>query len=416
MSASQISGWVAPGFEPLREAFALNFAERDELGASVALHVGGRPVADLWGGHIAPGGAVWQADTVHVLFSCTKPAAALCLHLLAARGAVDLDAPLSQIWPELGAAEAGGSLRMMLDHSLGLPALRTPVKPDALTDSAYMVALLEKEEPFWSPGHGVGYHALTYGFLVGEVVRRVTGQSLGDFFRDEIAAPLQLDLHIGLPESAEPRVAPIIPYRPGPDEPASAFMQAARQKGSPTNLFTFNSGDWAVKGVNTRAGRAAEIGAAGGVGNARAMAELFAALAEGGERLGLAPDQVAGFTEASSATHCDAVLRVPTRFGPGFMLRMDNRAPTRGGEGFLIGDRAFGHVGAGGSVAFADPQAGIGFAYTMNRLGPGLLLSPRNGRAQALIDAAYACLGYQLTDRGHWTREPVAIHQGRKTS
>lgn len=425
MPEPHIGGWVAPGFEPLRDAFAENFESRGELGASFALHVNGQPVADLWGGQIEVRGASWQPETVHVLFSNTKPAAALCVHLVVARGGLDLDMPLREIWPELRAGQSGATLRMVLDHSLGLPAVRKPVKADALTDSAYMISLLETEEPFWAPGTRVGYHALTFGFLLGEVVRRATGQSLGAFFGSEIAAPLGLDFHIGLPASEESRVAPVIPYIPGRDAPATAFMQAARREGTPTNLFTFNSGDWATRGVNTRAGRAAEIGAAGGIGNARSLSGLYSALAEGGARLGLAPDQIAGFAAASSATHCDEVLRVPTRFGPGFMLRMDNRAPTRGGEGFLIGDRAFGHIGAGGSVGFADPAAGIGFGYTMNRLGPGLLLSPRNGRAQALIEAAYTCLGYQMTARGHWMRDasaaqqpetPAANYLGRKTS
>ncbi|WP_290560587.1 serine hydrolase domain-containing protein [Aestuariivita sp.] len=425
MPDKAIHGHIEPGFEPVRAAFAENFDTRDELGASVSLVVGGRCVVDLWGGSVAPEGGAWQADTVHVVFSCTKPATALCAHVLAAGGALDLDAPLRDIWPELLAAKAGATLRMMLDHSLGLPALRETVKPDALTDTAYMTDLLARQAPYWTPGTRVGYHALTYGFVIGEVVRRVTGQSLGTVFRNEIAAPLGLDFHIGLPASEEGRVAPVLPYRPGRDEPASAFMEAARQTGTVTNAFTFNSGDWAVRGVNTRAGRAAEIGAAGGVGNARSLAKLFAALVEGGTKIGLCPDQVADFAEASSATHCDETLRVPTRFGPGFMLRMDNRAASRSGEGFLIGDHAFGHIGAGGSVAFADPDAGLAFGYTMNRLGPGLLLSPRNVRGQALIDAAYTCLGYRMTTQARWTRNasehrrpdtPDAHYQGRTTT
>ncbi len=404
MQSTAINGDVTPGFEPVRVAFAENFLERGELGASVCLIVDGQTVVDLWGGLTTPDGPAWQSDTVHVVFSCTKPATALCAHVLAARGTLDLDAPLRAIWPELRAAQDVATLRMMLDHSIGLPALREPVKPDALTDAAYMTDLLSAEEPFWGPGTRVGYHALTYGFLIGEVVRRATGLSLGTFFRDEIANPLGLDFHIGLPTTEEERVASVVSYLPGRDEPQNAFTDAAKQVGTVANALAFHSGNWVTQGVNTRAGRAAEIGAAGGIGNARSLAELFAALVQGGERIGLSPDLIAGFAEASSATHCDETLRVPTRFGPGFMLRMDNQAPLRGGEGFLIGDRAFGHIGAGGSAVFADPEAGLAFAYTMNRQGPGLLLSPRDGRAQALIDAAYTCLSYRRTPHARWTR------------
>ena len=401
VAALGLSGHCDAGFAPVAQAFAQNFRDRGELGASVALVVDGRTVVDLWGGLTAPDGPAWQRDTVHVVFSCTKAATALCLHVLAARGQLDLDAPLSGLWPELRAAQTGATARMLLDHSVGLPALRDPVKPDALTDAAGMVARLQAEDPFWQPGTRVGYHALTYGFLIGEVVRRISGRSLGTFFRDEIAAPLGLDFHIGLPEDVEPRVATVQPYRPRPEDRVTGFIKAAKTPGTVTNLFVFNSGDWAVRGVNTRAGRTAEIGAAGGVTNARGLALMFAALVEGGARIGLTPDIVAGFATASAATQLDETLRVPTRFGPGFMLGMDNRHPARGGEGLIIGAHAFGHVGSGGSVGFGDPEAGLAMGYTMNRLGPGLLL---NARGQSLVDAAYRCLGYRTTAPGHWAR------------
>ena len=396
-----ISGHCDDRFAPVAEAFARNFADRGELGAAVSLVVDGRMVVDLWGGLTAPDGAPWQRDTVHVVFSCTKAATALCIHLLAARGLLDLDAPLTTLWPDLRAGQVGGTVRMMLDHTIGLPALRDPVKADALTDTPYMVARLAAEDPFWAPGTRQGYHALTYGFLLAEVVRRVTGASLGAFFAENIAAPLGLDFHIGLPDDQEPRVAPVFPHRPPKGAPDTPFMAAAKTPGTVTNLFVFNSGDWATRGVNTPAGRAAEIGAAGGVANARALAQMFAALVEGGEKLGLTPDRIASFATCSAATHCDETLRAPTRFGPGFMLSMDNRHPNRGGDGLIMGAQAFGHIGMGGSLGFADPAAGLAFGYTMNRLGAGLLL---NERGQSLVDAVYRCLGYRTTTPGHWAR------------
>ena len=253
----EVSGHVEPGFEPIRDAFRNNFIEHGEVGASVCVKIDGRTVADLWAGHRdRDQSARWSADTISIIFSCTKAATALCAHILADRGALDLDAPVAEIWPEFAANGKGAATtRMMLDHTLGLPAIRQQLKVDCMTDWTYMTDLLAAEEPFWEPGTRLAYHALTYGFTVGEVVRRVSGMSLGSFFRKEVTDPLGLDFWIGLPEEMEPRVAPMILHRPDPDEAASPFMQAARQRGTPANLFVFNHGDWATRGMNTRAGR-----------------------------------------------------------------------------------------------------------------------------------------------------------------
>lgn len=399
--ALDISGSVHPDFLAVARAFSANFAKRGELGASLCVFLNGTRVIDLFGGRMAVGGPRWKRDTVSVVFSCTKVATALCLHLLAARGAVDLADPVSRHWPEFARNEKHDiTLRMLLDHSAGMPAVRARLKDDCLQDWDYMVQALEAETPFWTPGTQVGYHAVTFGFLVGEVVRRVSGKSLGCFFREEIAQPLGLDFNIGLPEEEEPRVSPVYPYRPTKAEKDTPFLKAAMQKGTATNLFVFNSGDWALKGVNTRAGRAAEIGAANGVTNARGLAVLFQALVEGGGRLGLDPGAIKSFAQASSATHLDQTLRAPTRFGPGFMLSMGRRNTPTGEEGLVIGAQAFGHVGMGGSVGFADPERGLAFGYTMNRLGGGLLL---NERGQSLIDATYRSIGATEDRHGFWT-------------
>jgi CubicO group peptidase (beta-lactamase class C family) len=387
-----IEGQCAPEFEGVYHVFRQNFDARDELGAAVNLIVNGETVVDLWGGLAdLNSGASWLSDTVTVVFSCTKAATALAAHVLADRGLLDLDAPVASIWPAFAqAGKAGVTTRMLLDHTAGLPAIRAPLKPDCLLDWDFMTSHLAAEAPFWEPGTRVGYHAITFGYLVGEVVRRVSGQSLGKFFADEISHPLGIGFWIGLPESEEVRVAPITPYRfqKGEDEPS--FIQAARMKGSIANLFIFNHGDWMARGVNTRAGHAAEIGAAGGITNARGLCGMFHALLEPGGALGLSAQTLAGFSETSSATHMDATLQMPTRFGPGFMHPMDNRRRPGGGDSVIFGPRAFGHVGAGGSLGFADPDAGLAFGYVMNRQGPGLLL---NERGQRLVDAAYAALG-----------------------
>jgi CubicO group peptidase (beta-lactamase class C family) len=296
----------------------------------------------------------------------------------------------------------------MLDHSVGLPALRAKVKDSGPYEWDYMTGLLAEEAPFWEPGTRNGYHGFTFGWTVGEMVRRAAGVSLGTFFQNEIAKPLGLDFWIGLPEAIEPRVAPIIPFVYKPEQARTPFMiDLATRKESPAALFFFNVGGWLTGGANTRAGRSAEIGAANGVTNARGLAGIYAPLAQGGGKL-VDARTLARMGEVSMATHDDATLRIPTRFALGFMKSMDNRQRSVGAKLFgpdvdsvIMGSAAFGHVGAGGSLGFADPVAGLSFGYTMNRMGPGLLM---NERGQALVDSAYLSLGYKNKDGGVWVR------------
>ena len=360
-----------------------------------------RLLVDLWGGTAdAATGRPWQRDTVSIVFSSTKGATALCAHILASRGKLDIEAPVAEIWPEFAVAgKEKATVRMMLDHSVGVPVLRDPAKPDCIEDWDYMTERLAAQAPFWEPGTRNGYHALTFGFTVGEIVRRVSGKSLGSFFRDEVARPLGIDFWIGLPEEIEPRVAPILAeLRPPPQE--TPFSAALVQPGSIPNLFIFNSGTWGTSGVNSRAGHAAEIGAANGITNARGLAGLYAPLANGGVGL-VDADTLVRMSEVSMATHLDATLMLPTRFALGFMKSMDNRRRTIGGDSVIIGRTAFGHVGAGGSIGFADPECGLSFGYTMNRRLGGILM---NERGQSLIDATYRALGYRSDATGCWLR------------
>jgi CubicO group peptidase (beta-lactamase class C family) len=407
-----VDGFVAPGFEAVADAFRTNFAARGELGASVCVTVGGETKLDLWGGVAdETTGRAWDRDTVSVVYSCTKGATALCAHVLASRGALDIDAPVAELWPEFAqAGKARVTTRMMLDHSAGVPALRAKLKPGGPYDWTYMTERLAAEAPFWEPGTRNGYHGFTFGWTVGEMVRRASGKSLGTFFRDEIAGPLGLDFWIGLPEPVEPRVAPMVQYKYSAKEGKTPFMTAlATEPQSIPSLFYFNSDRWMHEGVNTRAGHAAEIGAANGVSNARGLAGMYAPLANGGTLRGVTlvdAATLARMGEVSMATHDDATLRIPTRFAPGFMKSMDNRqrsvAAMLWGEdcdSVILGAPAFGHVGAGGSLGFADPACALSFGYTMNRMGPGLLL---NARGQALVDATYRALGYRSKDAGVW--------------
>jgi CubicO group peptidase (beta-lactamase class C family) len=405
-----VEGTCKPGFERVAEAFERNFAERGEVGGSVSVTLGGETVVDLWGGLADPAKQTpWTRDTVSVVFSCTKGATAICAHVLASRGKLDLDAPVTELWPEFAQnGKERATTRMMLDHSVGVPALRDKVKDSGPYEWDYMTDRLAAEAPFWEPGARNGYHGFTFGWTVGEMVRRASGHSLGTFFQDEIAQPLGLDFWIGLPEAIEPRVAPMIPYVYKREQSRTPFMtDLATNRTSPAYLFYFNVGAWRTGGANTRAGHAAEIGAANGITNARGLAGVYAPFAQGGGTL-VDAATLARMGEVSMATHDDATLRIPTRFALGFMKSMDNRKRSLGATIFgpdidsvILSSAAFGHVGAGGSLGFADPAAGMSFGYTMNRMGPGLLL---NDRGQALVDATYLSLGYRNKDGGVWVR------------
>ncbi|HET8843245.1 MAG TPA: serine hydrolase domain-containing protein, partial [Ktedonobacteraceae bacterium] len=227
VKTGEVAGFYDPRFERVATEFLSNFQEREELGASVCITIEGETVVDLWGGAadfatLTP----WHKDTLTLVWSATKGATALCAHMLASRGQLDLDAPVTRYWPEFGQfGKENIPVRMLLNHQAGLAALRQPVPSGGFCDWELMVDMLEKAEPWWQPGSMHGYHGFTFGWLVGEVVRRVSGQSLGQFFRKEVAEPLGLDFWIGLPEEQEQRVAPIIPAPPpGPAASVSPMM------------------------------------------------------------------------------------------------------------------------------------------------------------------------------------------------
>jgi CubicO group peptidase (beta-lactamase class C family) len=401
-----IEGFCEPRFARVREEFERNFAERGEVGASVCVTLDGEPVVDLWGGQADPAaGRAWDRDTIGHVWSATKGATALCAHMLASRGQLDLNAPVARYWPEFAKnGKESVLVRHLLNHQAGLPAVRDPLPAGCFYDWSLMVDALAREEPFWRPGTRNGYHALTFGYLVGEVIRRVDGRTLGAFFRDEVAGPLGLDFWIGLPPEQEGRVAPTIPAAPpGPGDPVPSFYVAAlTDPTSVQGLVLANTGGYMLLPgeSDTRTAHAAEIGAVGGISNARGLAGMYRALALGGAPL-VDPDQLAVMGAVSSATSVDAVLLVPSRFTLGYVKTADNRyLPLADREGVLMSEEAFGHVGMGGSHGFADPRARISFGYTMSRQGTGLGV---NERGQSLIDAVYAAIGYRrVGDGGPW--------------
>jgi CubicO group peptidase (beta-lactamase class C family) len=404
-----VEGTYEPRFAEVREEFERNLAERGEVGASVCVTVDGATVADLWGGTADPGsGRAWQRDTIGHVWSATKGATALCAHLLAARGELDLNAPVTAYWPEFGKNGKDGVLvRHLLGHQAGLPAVRATLPAGCFYDWELMADVLAREEPFWEPGTRSGYHALTFGFLVGEVVRRVSGRSLGTFFADEVAGPLGLDFWLGLPAEHEPRVAPTIPPDPPqPGDPLPTFyVQALTDPTSLPALVLANNGGYMMQPgeSDSRAAHAAEMGAVGGITDARGLAGMYRPLALGGEAGGVRlvdPAQLVAMGAVVSASSRDAVLSVPTRWALGFMKAMDNRyLPVADAEGVLMSEDAFGHAGMGGSLGFADPGARLSFGYTMNRQGSGLGV---NERGQALVDAVYRALGYRRAGGGIW--------------
>ncbi|HKF29115.1 MAG TPA: serine hydrolase domain-containing protein [Candidatus Binataceae bacterium] len=385
----KIEGEVDKRFESVRKAFAENFEKRGELGAAVALLIDGRPVVDLWGGYFDKAkNRPWNRDTLVNVYSTTKGLTATCAHRLIDQGKLDPDEPVSRYWPEF--AQAGKKdlpVRYLLSHRAGLPAIRKVLAEEALFDWDAMAASLAEQEPWWQPGTKHGYHAMTIGWLVGEVIRRITGRGLGRYFREEIAQPLKLDCHIGLAAAEDSRVSDLLPSPPpGPDEP-NLFVEAMKEpEGATAKAFLNPPVLTKPNLVNTRSWRGAELGAANAHTTARSLARLYGSLARGGEIDGyriVRPEALERFYAEQSYGPDQVLMQMPTRFSMGFMLSQPDAmfGPHR---------KAFGHPGAGGSLGFADPQAKVGFGYTMNQMANGLLI---DARASALIDAFYAALG-----------------------
>jgi CubicO group peptidase (beta-lactamase class C family) len=383
----KVEGTCDPKFNRVKDAFIENFEKRNEVGAAAAVMLDGKSVVDIWAGHASRDKTrPWTRDTLVNVYSTTKGVTAICAHRLADKGLLDIDAPVAKYWPEF--AQAGKDripVRYLLSHKAGLAAVRKPLDDDALFDWNKMTSALAEQEPWWEPGTKHGYHALTFGYLVGEVIRRITGKTPGTYLRDEIAGPLGLDLHIGLDAKDDARTGDMIPMPPpAPGEP-NLFSEIMKNPESVTfKAFMNPPGSMRPGLVNSREWRAAEIPAANGHTTARSLAKLYGALARGGELDGvrvMSKEQVANCSiEQSNGP--DALLMINTRFSLGFMM-------SQPGASLGPNAKSFGHPGAGGSLGYADPEAKIGFGYTMNKMHASLLIDPR---AIALIDAVSASL------------------------
>jgi CubicO group peptidase (beta-lactamase class C family) len=377
----EVHGSCDDAFGPVRDAFIGNFDQGNEVGASVAVTHHGRPVVDLWAGDADQAGRPWEQDTIVNVYSTTKTMAATCVLMLADRGEIDLDAPVADLWPEFGAnGKAGVLVRHVMSHSAGLSGFEPAITATDLYDWDRVCELLAAQAPWWEPGAKSGYHAITQGYLQGELVRRATGRSVGTFFHDEVAAPLGADFHIGLPASEDHRVADLVP----PD--LSAALGTGAIQPDTLAARTLLSCPLDATEPRTRAWRGAEIPAAGGTGNARSVARVHSALACGGEVDGvrlMSADAVERILE-EQISGTDGVLGVPMRFGMGFGL-MSDLIPLSPNK------RAFFWGGWGGSLAVIDLDAEVSVAYVMNRMGDGLAGDVRG----ALV--ALAALGVATT-------------------
>ncbi|MBU1377065.1 MAG: beta-lactamase family protein [Alphaproteobacteria bacterium] len=399
---TEIQGHCAPAFQSVREAFSRNFAEHGERGAAVTVRHRGDLVVDLWAGSAdGAGRRPWTRDTLAVVFSTTKGLAALCLHILTDRGQIDFEAPVARYWPEFGANGKGDvTVAMVLSHQAGLPVWQSPLPDGALYNWDLAARRLADEAPLWEPGTAHGYHGLTIGWLEGELVRRVTGRTIGAFFHEEVAGPLGADAWIGLPETEHHRVAEM--ELPAPD-PASDFFRKITDEPDwyGAKLVTNDGGDLA--GVNRPRRWSMEHPSAGGVANARALAQVYAPLsldgAHGGVRL-VGADRLVGMRTVRSASSRDLILQLPTTFTLGFSKTWGARSLGPGNY-VILGEQAFGTPGFGGSLGFADGEAGLAFGYVMNRMGGGVGL---NARGQGLVDAAYRAVGYRSSEPGFWVR------------
>jgi CubicO group peptidase (beta-lactamase class C family) len=368
----RIQGFVDAGYGTVMDAFVANFMERHDLGAGCAVHVNGRPAVDVWGGIAdARTARPWNHDTAAVIFSCSKGLLAICAYLLVQQGRLDLDAPIANYWPGFGAAgKAAVSVRQAMSHRAGLPALDVDLSREDVLTWDPVVQAIEIQRPLHLPAAGHFYHTLTYGWLLGEVIRRITGRTPGRFFREAIADRLDLRTWIGLPDDARGSVAWMEP--PLPDEESEAGREAARlglrdravsRSASMGGAFGFPVENGVVS-FNAQDIQAAEIPGANGVSTAESLARVYAACVSKVDA-----------TPLLSAASLDDLLHVQsagrqlsgmpddgTRWGTGFQLASPPSQP-------MLGPTSFGHAGAGGQLGFADVDHHVAFAYLSNQMG-----------------------------------------------
>ena len=380
---AQVEGLCDNRFKEVRDAFGAALESGDELGGSITIDIEGQVAVDMWGGWQDEGRSrPWAEDTIVNVWSTTKTVSSLAVLMLASRGQVDLHAPVASYWPEFGAAGKGAvEIRHLLSHTSGVSGLEQPAALEDLYDWDSSVARFAAQAPWWPPGSASGYHALNFGHLLGEVVRRVTGLSLKRFVAEEIAGPLGADFQIGASAADAHRIAPVVPPPPLDIDLSGLDLASPAVK-------TFTGPVIDAAAANTAAWRAADIGGANGHGNARSVARILSTVTLGGGNL-LSSDVMASiFDEQSSGI--DLVLGIPLRFGIGFGLPEPQTLP------YVPTGRVCFWGGWGGSVIIMDLDRRMTFSYMMNKMAAGIIGSPR---AEAYLRAAYAALGVALPGR-----------------
>ena len=378
MIQTPVEGSIEPGFTAVKDAFEANFERHGEVGAACCVYVDGRAVVDLWGGRLSPDRAEpYSASALQMVMSSTKGVVSVAAHMLAQEGRLDFDAPVTRYWPEFGAAgKESMPVRWLFSHRAGLAAVDHPLSVADVLAWTPVIDALAAQRPLWEPGSAHGYHVGTFGWLAGEIIRRVSGMTVGRFVAERIAGPLGLDFYIGLPADLEPRVAPMI-AAPTPPPGTVPDIFTARLL-DPTTLLhrAFVNPPLPAGIFNEPSFHAAEVPAANGIGNARSIARLYAACIGqvDGIRL-LSPETVDGAMAEQSAGD-DLVLGYVTRYSTGFQLSFPFRP--------MAGEGSFGHYGMGGSVGFAHPGKRMAFAYVMNQMLPSGGVDPR---PTALIEA-----------------------------
>ena len=374
----EIGGSVQPGFERVREAFAQNFSEHGDVGAACCIYRDGHPVVDIWGGLADPStGRPWQRDTLQLVFSAAKGPTAVCIHRLAEEGRLDIDAPIARYWPEFATAgKQHITTRMVLTHRAGLAAVAGDLTLGQVLAWDPVVAAIAAQPPEWEPDTAHGYHARSFGWILGEIIRRISGDSPGRHLARTICDPLGLDYWVGLPAAEIGRCARLLP--PDAAHSAAALLGAssltARVMSGPSGLFGYNE-MW-----NRPEMLMAEMPSTNGVGSARALAKLYAACCDEVDGIRLLQPATLEAASRVASRGPDLVVLVETCFGLGFSL------PPMLGAG--VGPRAFGHPGAGGSLAFADPEPNVSFAYVTNRMRFDPAGDPR---VTGLLRALYDC-------------------------
>jgi CubicO group peptidase (beta-lactamase class C family) len=354
----RVEGAVASGYEPVREAFATNLRVGEDVGAAVCIYRHGECVVDLWGGTIRRGGPYYQQDALQLLFSTSKGLVALCLAKLVDLGEVDLNSPVSKYWPEF--AQGGKEAITVLDlatHQAGLSAFEATTSLADLADWSLCVGRLAKQSPAWRPGSAHGYHAVTFGYLLGEVIARVTGVSIGMAFRRFFGDPLNLNAWIGLPALEYARVVPLIEIKP-PDEFGQFLANAESSPRSFTNR-AFRNPVIDSHSFNQPTMFSSEIPAVNAISDARSLARLYATAVAGPLRM-LSEGTVARVSAPQVDGNDLVLVDQPTRYGVGFVVS-SAREP-------MLGSGSFGHNGRGGSLGFAHPESGVSYGYVANQM------------------------------------------------